>query len=97
MKSELPTSALALSLLAANVRADFITGRVVDVNGNGVGGVDIDVKNLGSGGDPTLFNDGTDPNGFFTTTIPAGEYDWTRYRIELQAAPKRRVSGQASW
>ncbi|NKB88971.1 MAG: hypothetical protein GKS06_12200 [Acidobacteria bacterium] len=29
--------------------------------------------------------------------IPAGNYDWTRYRIEVDAAPKRAVSGRASW
>ncbi len=66
--------ALALSLGASSVRADFITGQVVDSMGVGVPGVDIDVKNLGSGGDPPIFNDGTDANGFFTTTVPAGFY-----------------------
>lgn len=60
--------------LAAPLSADFITGRVVDVHGNGVAGVDIDVENLGSGGDPEIFNDGTDANGLFTTTVPAGVY-----------------------
>lgn len=73
-----PSPALALSLvaaaLAAPVRADFITGRVVDADGIGVPGVDIDVKNLGSGGTPPIQNDGTDANGFFTTTLPAGLY-----------------------
>lgn len=29
--------------------------------------------------------------------IPAGNYDWVRYRIEIDAAPKRPVSGRASW
>jgi hypothetical protein len=29
--------------------------------------------------------------------IPAGDYDWVRYRLELDAAPKRPVSGRASW
>ncbi len=29
--------------------------------------------------------------------IPAGEYDWVRYRVEIDAAPKRPVSGRASW
>ncbi len=54
--------------------ADTITGRVVDANNVGVAGVDIDVKNLGSGGDPDPLNDGTDAEGFFTATIPAGVY-----------------------
>ncbi len=29
--------------------------------------------------------------------IPAGEYDWVRYRFEIDAAPKRPVSGRVSW
>lgn len=56
------------------LQADFISGRVVDANGIGVPGIDIDVDNLGSGGDPTILNDGTDANGFFLTTVPAGIY-----------------------
>lgn len=30
-------------------------------------------------------------------TIPAGSYDWTRYRLEGGLASKRRVSGQLTW
>ncbi len=30
-------------------------------------------------------------------TIPAGAYNWMRYRLEGGLAPKRRVSGQATW
>ena len=67
-------SALLLCVLAPSSFADFITGQVVDSNGVGVQGVDIDVKNLRGGGDPTIFNDGTDAGGFFTTTLPAGFY-----------------------
>ena len=70
-------SALLLALLAPTASADFITGRVVDQNGVGVGGVDIDVKNVVTGETPTIFNDGTDPDGFFTTTLPAGLYEVT--------------------
>ncbi len=72
MRFSLP---LLLCLLAGPASADFITGRVVDANGVGVPGVDIDVDNIGSGGDPDIFNDGTDANGFFTTTLPSGIYD----------------------
>src|SRR5262245_43689307 len=71
-------ASLALLLLVTldlSVRADTISGRVVDANGVGVHGVDIDVNNLGSGGDPAISNDGTDINGFFTTTLPAGVYE----------------------
>src|SRR5262245_65609301 len=60
---------LLLSPLASLASADAITGRVVDQNGVGVAGVDIDVINLGSGGNPHELNDGTDINGNFLTTI----------------------------
>ena len=30
-------------------------------------------------------------------TIPAGAYHWHRYRLEGGLAPKRRISGQATW
>ena len=68
---------IVLSLaLASSTSAEVISGRVVDSSGNGVVGIDIDVLNNGSGGDPDIFNDGTDPSGFFTTTvIPPGVYD----------------------
>ncbi len=32
-----------------------------------------------------------------SVVIPAGSYHWTRYRLEVQAADKRRVSAQLSW
>ncbi|MEQ1895567.1 MAG: carboxypeptidase-like regulatory domain-containing protein [Planctomycetota bacterium] len=41
----------------------------------GVAGVDIDLISLGSGGNPHEANDGTDANGFFTTTCDAGVYE----------------------
>lgn len=68
------STAAALAALAPSSAADFITGRVVDAQGNGIAGVDIDVKNLGGGGDPPIMNDGTDANGFFNTTVPNGFY-----------------------
>ena len=61
-------------LLALPTAADNLIGRVVDSNGVGVVGVDIDVDNLGSGGDPDIFNDGTDAQGFFNVTLPPGQY-----------------------
>jgi hypothetical protein len=67
---------LLLFSLASPASADAITGRVVDSNGVGVAGVDIDVINLGGGGNPHELNDGTDANGFFLTTIDqAGVYE----------------------
>lgn len=32
-----------------------------------------------------------------TVTIPAGEYHWTRWRLEAQFASKRKASGQITW
>lgn len=75
MRLSILLSLVACSALASSASADFITGRVVDANGVGVPGVDIDVDNQGGGGDPDIFNDGTDANGFFTTTVPNGIYD----------------------
>ncbi|MEQ1895691.1 MAG: PKD domain-containing protein, partial [Planctomycetota bacterium] len=59
---------------SALLHADTITGRVVDVNGVGLPGIDIDATSLGSGGNPHLTNDGTDANGNFTATIDSGVY-----------------------
>ncbi len=30
-------------------------------------------------------------------TIPANEYHWNRYRLEVEGASKRKISGQAAW
>lgn len=75
----LPRVPLLTLLLAAATpaSAQFIHGRVVDPQGAGLAGVNINAENNGSGGDPDLFNDGTDASGFFTTTVdPAGTYDF---------------------
>ncbi|MSR61657.1 MAG: hypothetical protein EXS08_04310 [Planctomycetes bacterium] len=48
---------------------------MVDSNGVGVAGVDIDFVTLGGGGNPHEFNDGTDANGNFLTTVDAGVYE----------------------
>ncbi len=63
-----------LVALTSFARADFLDGRCVNYLGQGVAGVNIDAENLGGGGNPTLINDGTDANGFFHVTIPAGTY-----------------------
>ena len=76
MKLGILTPIALTALLAAPASAGVITGRVVDMHGNGIAGVDIDVENEGSGGDPDLSQDFTDPNGFFTTTVtPNGVYN----------------------
>jgi hypothetical protein len=63
-----------LLLIGSRASADAITGRVVDANGVGVAGVDIDFIRLGGSGNPQEMNDGTDANGFFTTTCNPGIY-----------------------
>jgi len=66
-------SLVALSSLAS---ADFVTGRIIAPNGTGVNGVNINAFRVNNGNEEdNLFNDGTDVNGNFNTTIPAGVYD----------------------
>ena len=74
MTTRLPLFLLLALASPSPLFADLIVGRVVDASGNGVPGVDIDVTTQ-SGSDPTIFNDGTDANGFFSTTVPAGLFD----------------------
>jgi len=72
-------AALFLALLGSTLSADTLTGRVVDVNGVGLPGIDLDAASIASGGNPHLTNDGTDANGFFTATIDPGLYRLTFY------------------
>jgi len=68
-------STLPPLLLISNLAsADAITGRVVDANGDGIPGVDIDFVRLGGGGNPHEANDGTDVNGNFFTTVDPDVY-----------------------
>lgn len=68
------TALIATCFLTSSASADIITGQVVDTNGVGVFGVDIDIDNVGSGGDPPITNDGTDAQGFFSIVVPTGLY-----------------------
>lgn len=70
--------------LAGQALAELVVGRVVDSMGQGIAGVDIDVNNEhGGGGDPDIFNDGTNADGFFSMTVtPFGVFD-----IEFNAPP----------
>jgi hypothetical protein len=70
------TIALTLAAAAATTaRAGVITGRVVDSGGAPVANANLDFKLLSSGGGVTELNDGTDANGYFTTTVtPNGVY-----------------------
>ncbi len=69
---------LILLALAPFARADFLDGRVLGTNGLGVANVNIGARNSGgSGGNINLVNAGTDANGFFHVTIPAGTFEIT--------------------
>ena len=72
--SRLFSPLLGVLLFATGVGAQSISGQVVDQNGVGVPNVDLDVENLGSGGDPTISNGGTNAGGFFNVSLPAGMY-----------------------
>ncbi|MEZ5977249.1 MAG: hypothetical protein R3F34_03415 [Planctomycetota bacterium] len=68
--------ALAIAALHAGVaNADTLVGRLLDSNGQPVANVDLDFKNQGSGGNPTVSGDHSGPDGRFTVTIPLGLYD----------------------
>lgn len=60
------------SLLVSSVSAQSITGRAVDSTGVGVAGVNIDGFDAADGSPVCLVNDGTNANGFFTTTVDSG-------------------------
>lgn len=70
-----PFALLALLASANATFGDLITGRVVDSNGVGVPGVNIDAIRVSNGNDQNLSNDGTNTLGNFSTTIAAGVYD----------------------
>ena len=72
----LAAAVLAVGASDLSAQNAFITGTVVDEFGAVQAGVNITVENLGSGGDPDVFNGGTDGSGFFNTTVnPPGTYD----------------------
>jgi hypothetical protein len=74
----LPFAVLAALASGSALSSQTLVGRVVDANGLGVPGVDIDVLNNASGGDPSLSQDFTNATGDFTTTVlGAGVYDIT--------------------
>ncbi|QDU65085.1 carboxypeptidase regulatory-like domain-containing protein [Engelhardtia mirabilis] len=67
--------ALAFGLATPAASADVVTGRVVDQNGVPIPDVNIDIDNIGSGGDPTITDDITDAAGNFAIVVPPGLYD----------------------
>lgn len=71
MKKHIQASLVLLSL-TGSASAQAITGRVVDANGNGVASVNIDAVDASDGSLVALSSDGTDGNGFFTTTVDPG-------------------------
>jgi hypothetical protein len=80
MKNPFRAAFVLFSLVSvSSLSAQAITGRVVDSNGNGVPGVNIDGIDVSDGSTANLSNDGTNAGGFFTTTVDsgAGVYDFT--------------------
>ena len=77
MPAFLARAFVLLALLSAPLSAQIIlSGQVVDPQGFGVAGIDIDVLNVRGGGDPDIFNDGTNASGFFNMTVQnAGVFD----------------------
>lgn len=75
MKILAPLALLALLVSSNLAFGDLIVGHVVDQNGVPVPGVNIDAIRVSNGNDQNLANDGTNANGDFSTTIPAGVYD----------------------
>lgn len=63
------TLAIATAL-SVSTQAEVITGQVLDDAGLPVASVNIDVFD-GAGNELLLTDDGTDVNGFFTTTVPS--------------------------
>lgn len=71
--------------LSPGARADFVSGTVVDANGQPVAGVNITARSTGSGGgDGHIANAGTNAAGFFNVTIDPGVY---RFTFEPPAPP----------
>ena len=66
-----------LAALAPGAHADFVTGTVVDSNGQPVAGVNIVAKSLSGGGNGNIANAGTNAAGFFNATIDPGTYELT--------------------
>jgi len=72
----LAAAVLAIGATDLSAQVAFITGTVVDAFGAVQPSVNIAVENNGSGGDPDVFNGGTNLFGNFNTTVdPAGTYD----------------------
>jgi hypothetical protein len=71
-----PILAASLAVLVcAAARAGVVTGRVL-VNGVPLSGADLDFDPVSGGGGVTEMNDGTDAQGYFTTTVtPNNLYD----------------------
>jgi len=75
VRAGVPLFLLAVAASASRAAAQTVSGRLVDANGVGVANVDLDFKPVSGGGNPTVSQDFTDANGFFTTSVsPAGAY-----------------------
>ncbi|MCP3915354.1 MAG: carboxypeptidase regulatory-like domain-containing protein [bacterium] len=66
-----PTAGLLFASLIAGADADTISGRVVDANGVGVSGVDLDVFEQNSGNEVPVTNGASGAGGIFNALIAA--------------------------
>ncbi len=67
---------LALAaVLGGNVQAWVVSGRVTNTGGSGIANVDIDFIDRDTGENIPLVNDDTDFLGFYSVSVPTGDYD----------------------
>ncbi len=60
--------------LAAQAGAWTVSGHIRDAQGTGIFGVDLDFEDRNTGMIIVTPNDDTDANGFYSTTVPTGDY-----------------------
>src|SRR5262245_62885176 len=74
-------TAVVLGMGATSTQAQTLVGRVINSNGTGVAGVDIDAQDQ-NGNDVPLTNDGTDASGNFAVDFPNnGTFDVSFFPI----------------
>lgn len=70
----LALAGLAIALPLSRASADTLTGQLVDSQGVGLAGIDIDVEEMATGDPVTINNGATGPGGIFNVTLPAGNF-----------------------
>lgn len=65
----------AVALVTVPVSATVVSGQVTNTSGGGIENVDLDFIDRNTGASIPLTNDKTDILGFYSVTVPAGDYD----------------------